>query len=57
MRILKHPIDQCYWWIFNPTAIAARVHAAFSKDFLNVIWVRRLNKDETDQVKKLTGEK
>ncbi len=53
MRILKNPTDQHYWWIFNPTAIAARVHAAYSKDFLNVIWVRRLDKDETAQVMKL----
>lgn len=56
MKILKHPVEQRYWWIFYPTVIAARVRAAFSEERLGVIWVRPLGKDEVQQLNKLTGE-
>lgn len=55
MRILKHPIHEKWWWYFCPTTIAARIRALGSDDRLGVIWVRPLNKDETEQVNKLMG--
>lgn len=55
MRILKHPVSKDYWWYFCPTTIAARIRAIGSDDRLGVIWVRPLDKDETEQVKKLMG--
>jgi hypothetical protein len=59
VKILRHPIEQRYWWIFYPTVIAARVRAICwpdPRDRLCVIWVRPLGKDEMQQLNKLTGE-
>ncbi len=53
MRILQNPTDGRLWWYFCPTVIAARIRALGSNDRLSVIWVRPLDKDETEQVKKL----
>jgi hypothetical protein len=55
MRILQHPVDGRFWWYFCPTTIAARIRALGSDDRLGVIWVRPLDKDEAEQVKKLMG--
>jgi hypothetical protein len=55
MKILMHPIQGEYWWIFPPTILAARIRAMFSNERLGVIWVRPLTTSEVEQVLKLKG--